>query len=410
MQHRGLMIVTALALAVGSGPSPAAGGVAGGIAAVRVASGLDQPIYLTSPPADPRLFVIEQGGTVRIIEDGTVLPMPFLDISSLVLAGGELGLLGLAFAPDYATSGHFYVDYTSNTHPEAPGARTTIIERYQVSSDPDVADPTSATTILTIGQPFANHNGGTLAFGPDGMLWIGMGDGGDGGDPDENAQNGMVLLGKMLRIDVSGSTAMDPYDIPDDNPFDDDPNVLDEIWALGLRNPYRWSFDRETGDVYIADVGQGALEEIDVEPADDPGGRNYGWDCKEGTQDFEFTLECQGKVLTPPVHEYEHFDNDDCTAVTGGNVYRGDAIPGLQGHYFFADYCQGKIWSFVWDGSGGITDFRDRTGQLTPPGGVRIDLPAGFGEDSAGELYIADRTGEIFKIVPARLRYFSGDD
>lgn len=405
--HRRLSVAV-LGLAVCTSASPV-GGLEPGIAAVRVVSGLTQPVYVTAPVDDPRLFVVEQEGLIRVIEDGAILPTPFLDLSALVLASGEMGLLGLAFPPDYATSGFLYVKYNaSDAHPDTDvGRRDTVIDRFQVSANPDVADFASRHRILTVDQPQANHNGGTLAFGPGGMLWIGLGDGGGAGDPDENAQDGMTLLGKMLRIDVSSSTVMDPYDVPADNPFGDDGTVLDEIWALGLRNPYRWSFDRETGDLYIADVGQAAWEEVDVEPAGAPGGRNYGWDCKEGTHDFE-PLPCAGKDLTPPVHEYPHFSNG-CTSVTGGNVYRGGEIPHLRGHYLFADFCQGRIWSFVWDGAGGIVDLRDRTAELTPPGGGSIDSVAAFGEDSSRELYIVDRDGELFKIVPARLRFFSDD-
>jgi glucose/arabinose dehydrogenase len=361
-----------------------------------VVSGLERPVFVTAPAGDARLFIVEQRGRILVLRDGELLPTPFLDIDPLVPdVGGadERGLLGLAFHPDYAANGFFYVNYIDLQN-------RTVVARYQVDADdPDVADPTSATILLVIPQPFANHNGGMMAFGPeDGYLYIGMGDGGSAGDPLNNAQNLGVLLGKMLRIDVDSG---EPYAIPPDNPFVDDPQARDEIWAYGLRNPWRWSFDRLTGDLYIADVGQNAWEEIDYQPAGSPGGENYGWRLMEGTHCYEPPADCDDDSLTPPIFEYGH--TGGACSVTGGYVYRGEAIPGLQGTYFFADWCNGKIWSFRYEG-GQILEFTDRTAELDPGGGNAISFPSSFGEDGFGELYVVDWSpgpgGEVYRILP----------
>lgn len=361
----------------------------------RVVSGLITPLYAGSPPGDrERLFVAEQfTGRIRILKNGVLLDDPFLDIRSLLNIGGEQGLLGVAFHPDYANNGWFFVNYTNQ-----PG--DTVVARYEVSAgNPDLADPNSAEIIITIEQPFANHNGGNLAFGPDGFLYIGMGDGGSGGDPGNRAQNGMELLGKMLRLDVSSGL---PFNIPADNPFVNDPDVRDEIWALGLRNPWRWSFDRLTGDLYIADVGQAKWEEIDFQPAASPGGENYGWRLKEGNHCFNPPVNCDPGGLTDPIYEYSH-GGGRCS-ITGGFTYRGAAIPLLSGTYFFADFCSNQIWSFIFDGNV-VSEFQERTAELDPGGGLLIDNIASFGEDVDGELYIVDISGEIYRIVTAmRLR------
>jgi len=363
------------------------------LAAVRVASGFDQPTWAGSPPGDStRLFVLEQtSAQIRIVllGSGQVLPVPFLDLDSLVTdAGGERGLLGLAFHRDYAGNGTFFVNYNDNS-----GA--TVIARYRVSADPNRADPASAQVVLTVAQPFANHNGGNLAFGPDGYLYIGLGDGGSANDPGNRAQNPGVLLGKMLRIDVDQGP---PYGIPPDNPFVGPDDPLDEIWALGLRNPWRYSFDRLTGDLYIADVGQNSREEVDVQPAG-AAAANYGWRCMEGSQCTGLSgCVCNAPQLSLPVHDYSHALG---CSITGGFVYRGCAIPELQGTYFFADFCSARIWSFRLVG-GVVSDFRERTAELAPGGGLSIDAISSFGEDGAGELYIVDRGGEIFKLVPVQ--------
>ena len=315
----------------------------------RVATALSQPLFVTAPTGDAeRLFIVEQGagGSARIkilnLGTQTVNTTPFLTISGIT-TGGERGLLGLAFHPDYSTNGYFFVNHTD-------AAGDTIVERYTVSADPNVADPNSAMPVLGIGQPDSNHNGGWLGFGPDGYLYIATGDGGGTGDPNENGQDLSSLLGKMLRIDVNADDfpgdANANYGIPADNPF---VGVAgrDEIWAYGLRNPWRNSFDRETGDLYIADVGQASWEEVNVQPANSTGGENYGWDCYEGNHEYETTGCGDPNTMTFPVYEYSH--SDGCS-ITGGYVYRGSQICDLRGTYFFADYCNDTIWSFRYDG------------------------------------------------------------
>jgi hypothetical protein len=363
---------------------------------VRVASDLSRPLFVTAPPGDPRLFIVQQNGRVRILRNGTVLETDFLNVSTLLEGSpsgfDERGLLGLAFAPDYDQSGVFYVNYTRFSDSR------TFIERYQASADPNEADAGSGESVLEIQQPFSNHNGGHLAFGPDGMLYIGLGDGGGAGDPQENAQDDGTLLGKMLRIDVSGGPGT-TYTVPSDNPFVGAGDPLDEIWAKGLRNPYRYSFDRSTGDLYIGDVGQNSREEVDVQPSTSTGGENYGWDIMEGSICFEPMTGCNMSGLVLPVDDYAHV-NGRCS-VTGGYVYRG-SITEIQGRYFFGDFCTAQIWTLVWDGGGGFTSLQDRTAELVPDVGS-IGGIAGFGEDGSGELYIVDRgsgsNGEVFKIV-----------
>ena len=369
---------------------------------VRVASGLSAPVFVISPPGDlQRVFIVEQPGRIKILLDGEILPAPFLDIADDVAFGGERGLLGLAFHPDYENNGYFFVNYTNNSG-------TTIISRFTVTVDPDIADPNSETLILSIPQPFSNHNGGMLAFGPnDGYLYIGMGDGGSGGDPGNRAQDDGELLGKMLRIDIDGGS---PYSIPPDNPFVGPGDPLDEIWAKGLRNPWRFSFDRSSEDMYIADVGQNAWEEIDFQPASSAGGENYGWRLMEGNHCYNPPSDCDPGGLTYPIYEYSRGGSPFRCSITGGYVYRGDDIPDLQGIYFFADYCSDQIWSFRYDGNN-ISEFEDRTSELDPGNGLSIDDISSFGEDGSGELYIVDLGGEIYKILPvsASCEYIPGD-
>ena len=363
------------------------------ISAERIAAGLARPLFITSPPGDAiRLFVLEQyTAQIKILKGGVVLATPFLDINNLVSdSGSERGLLGLVFHPDYEVNGYFYVNYTNN-------AGDTIVARYSVSENPDVADPDSALILITIPQPYANHNGGMLAFGPnDGYLYIGMGDGGSAGDPENRAQNDGELLGKMLRIDVDSGV---PYAIPPDNPFAGPGDPRDEIWAKGLRNPWRFSFDRLTGDLYTADVGQSAYEEINFQPASSSGGENYGWRLLEGAHCYNPPVNCDPGGTTYPIHEYTHGGTPFRCSVTGGYVYRGSDIAALQGTYFFADFCSDQVWSFRYDGSN-LTSFTDRTAELNPGNGVLIDSIASFGEDGNGELYIVDLGGEIFKLCP----------
>lgn len=345
-----------------------------------VADGLNAPVYVThAGDGSSRLFVVEKRGAIRTLADGQANPAPFLDIRSIVGSrGSEQGLLSVAFHPDYTTNGFFFVNYTDTNG-------NTVVARYRVSDDPGLADPDSARIILTLDQPAANHNGGLLLFGPDGYLYIGAGDGGRGGDPWGNAQNPQVLLGKMLRLDVDSG---EPYTIPPDNPFVADPAVRDEIWALGLRNPWRYSFDRTTGDLYIADVGQNKWEEIDFQPARSPGGANYGWNIMEGTHCFSPSTNCDSTDLVLPITEYGH---DVGCSVTGGYVYRGSNFPQMAGAYFYGDFCSGRIWALYRDGAG-----EWRTTKLLDSG---LSISS-FGEDEAGELYVTDLgDGRLFRLV-----------
>jgi glucose/arabinose dehydrogenase len=346
------------------------------------ASGFTQPVDIASA-GDGRLFVVEQAGRIRIIgADGAPLSQPFLDIRSRVGSeGNEQGLLGLVFHPDYADNGFFYVNYTNTSG-------DTRIARFSVrSDDPDRADPESEKILLSVDQPYANHNAGDLNFGPDGFLYFGLGDGGSGGDPKENGQGRQTLLGKMLRIDIDNG---DPYSIPEGNPFSMTDETLDEVWAIGLRNPWRFSFDRETGDLWIADVGQNQIEEINFQQADSGGGENYGWDCYEGNQVYEQT-DCPAlSELTFPLHTYPHQDGN--RSVTGGFVYRGSEFPNLEGIYIYADYVSGRIWGLLPDPESGyvntlLLDFNN--GEISS-----------FGEDENGELYIAGRSsGNIYRVI-----------
>lgn len=351
-----------------------------------VVDGLDQPTgIVTANDGSGRLFIIERTGRIRILQDGQLLETPFLDISDQVTTSGpEQGLLGLAFHPDYETNGTFYVNYTN---PDGD----TRISRFQVTDDPNQADAGSEINLFAIDQPATNHNGGELEFGPDGMLWIGLGDGGGGGDTYGNGQNGQTLLATILRVDPStfaDPEGTPPYEIPPDNPYVDDPDVLDEIWAIGLRNPWRFRFDRETGDLYIADVGQNQWEEINVVPAGSPGGLNFGWPIMEGTHCYS-EEDCDTSGLTLPVFEYSH-DEGGCS-VTGGEVYRGTAQPDLVSTYFFADYCSGKLWGMQWAPDGGT-----QTALLNQFTEERF---SSFGHDAQGELYLTSLNGGIFHLV-----------
>jgi glucose/arabinose dehydrogenase len=371
---------------------------------IRVASGLNRPVYVTAPAGDDRLFIVEQRGVIKILKDGVVLSRPFLDIDPLVTGpnsnGDERGLLGLAFHPQYGANGKFYLNYINLSG-------NTEIAEYVVSADPDSADTGSARSVMTIAQDFANHNGGNIAFGPnDGYLYIGMGDGGSGGDPNGRGQDLSQLLGKVLRIDVNVAVG---YAIPLNNPYLPVAGARDEIWAAGVRNPYRWSFDRLTGDLYIGDVGQNCFEEINFQPASSTGGENYGWDITEAYQCFNeldfndcVNAPCGPDSLVEPISHYSHAVGG--CSVTGGFVYRGANIPSLQGTYFYADYCSGLIWSIRYDGAA-VTDSMERSAELAPGGGLTITNISGFGEDGHGELYIIDHTsttaGEVYKIVDA---------
>jgi glucose/arabinose dehydrogenase len=389
-------VFLALLLAAGvAGPAAAQGQAT----SLLVASGLTQPLFVAAPDGDPRLFVVERAGRIRIVKNGVTLATPFLDIQTRVGTLGEGGMLGLAFPADYASSGLFTVYYTDlNTD--------SVVARFEVTGNPDVADPNSEEELLFIDQPngtgFQNHKGGTLHYGVDGFLWFATGDGGGSNDPAENAQNPQSLLGKMLRLDVGpafapGSipVAGEAYRIPADNPFVASA-PRDEIWALGLRNPYRWSFDRATGDLWIGDVGQNALEEVDFEPAGDPGGRNYGWDVMEGgncnPNDPAPAPPCNDPSLSLPVHQYGR-SAGDCSII-GGNVYRADFSP-LRGLYFFGDFCTGNVWSF----DPATLTVVNRNAQLGAAAGVGFTLVA-FGEDGLGRLLLVQRNaGTVHRIA-----------
>ncbi len=373
-----LILIACTALASGS---------ANGLSLNTVESGLSNPIYVTHAPNDPtRLFILEREGVIRIRKDDSLLTQPFLDISSLTTTGSERGLLGMAFHPEYQDNGYFFVNYT-NTDGD------TRVVRYSVSTNPDSADENSGLTILAIDQPFGNHNAGMLAFGNDGYLYVGTGDGGSAGDPGNRAQDPKVMLGKMLRIDVDADS---PYAIPPDNPFADSPDTLNEIWSIGLRNPWRYAFDRSTGDLYIADVGQNEWEEVEVESANSAAGLNYGWRLKEGTHCYDPPSGCDTLTgLTDPAYQYSHGGTPFRCSITGGLVYRGCAIPELQGRYFFGDYCSGQIWSFIWSDTA-IVDLTEHT-DLSLGSNVLVS----FGEDYFGELYVcAMADGIVYKIVP----------
>jgi len=367
-------------------PSPTSATVAkGSFTLKRVASGLKSPVFVTNAgDGTNRLFIVEQPGRILVMKDGQLLPKPFLDIRSRVAFGGERGLLGLAFHPDFEVNGVFVIDYTRNSG----HVGDTVIARYTAAPGSDVADASSAQTLMVVSQPQTNHNGGMVVFGPDRYLYIGMGDGGAGGDqgpghaPQGNGQSLTTLLGKLLRIDVPATGA---YTIPSTNPRISS-TARREIWSYGLRNPWRFSFDRATGALYVADVGQGAWEEVDYRPASSKGGENYGWPVFEGTHTY------RGGRLTgdiKPVTQYPH-SGGDCS-VSGGYVYRGQKIPSMFGFYVFGDYCSGRIRTLVnfnghWRAS------------------VLVDtslLISSFGEDEAGELYVVHLGGAIYRFDPA---------
>jgi glucose/arabinose dehydrogenase len=343
-----------------------------------VTGGLTSPVDLQNA-GDGRLFIVEQSGVIRILDDTGLRDEPFLDIRDRVDDGGnEQGLLGLAFHPDFAANGLFYVNYTD-------GDGDTVIARYRVGDDPNRADAAGEVVVLTFDQPYPNHNGGGMAFGPDGDLYIGTGDGGSQGDPQERAQNPDSLLGKILRLDVD---AADPYASPPDNVFASG-GGRPEVWALGLRNPWRFAFDRASGDLFIADVGQNAQEEVHFQPAASRGGENYGWNTMEGDACFR-APSCDQSGLELPVAVYPHDGPAGGCSITGGYVYRGAQFPQLAGTYLYADYCSGNLWA-LW-----------RAGDAWQSGlvGQVAIRTSSFGEDDAGELYLTDRDGGgLYRLV-----------
>ncbi len=368
------------------------------------ASGLVRPVGIANA-GDHRLFVIEQSGVIRVIEeDGSVRPTPFLDIRDRVDSSGfELGLLGLAFHPAYQGNGLFYVNYTRSF-----GASwLTTISRFEVTASANIADATSEEVLLTVEQPFPNHNAGKILFGPDGYLYIPLGDGGSGSDPDENAQNPELLLGKISRIDVDGGPGLAPdcvglgtgaYTIPVDNPFvNGSGGACDEIWALGLRNPWQSSFDSKTGDLFIADVGQKRFEEVNLQPAGSAGGRNYGWDCYEGSQPYvvaQDPVQCDtAEAYTFPIFEYDRQVLVNDCSITGGHVYRGRQFRALEGRYLLTDYCSGRFWD--------LRQLPDGSWQSTPHDDASLLRKgnAAFGERCDGELFVANvLQGKLYRL------------
>jgi glucose/arabinose dehydrogenase len=344
-----------------------------------IASGLSSPVFMTQPLNDGRIFVVEQTGRIRVVRDGVLQATPFLDLSARVRCCGEQGLLSVAFHPQYAANHFFYVYFNVPT----TGSGAIRIERFTTTANPEVADPASSKLIITTPHTdFDNHNGGLLSFGPDGMLYAGLGDGGSGGDPLGNGQNVNALLGSLIRLDVDHG---DPYLIPPDNPFVGQANHRGEIWAKGLRNPWRYAFDAATNLLYIADVGQNLHEEVDVMPTTSAG-LNYGWNVREGLSCYNATS-CSSTGFTPPIIDYDH---GPACSITGGYVYRGSAIPAIRGHYFYSDFCAGFLRSFRYE-NGVAVDQKD-WGLTTPS-------VESFGKDFAGELYMI--TGNtIVKIAP----------
>ena len=341
-----------------------------------ITDGFVQPLSIThAGDGSGRLFVVEQRGTVRVVLDDTLVPQHYLDLQDRTRSQGERGMLGLAFHPDFVDNGRLFVHYTDT------GGTTVLSELRAGTADADMVDPASERVILTLEQPYGNHNGGQIAFGPDGFLYLGLGDGGSGGDPLNAGQDLGTWLGTILRLDVDGEH---PYAVPDDNPFVDVDDALDEIWAYGLRNPWRFSFDRASGDLWIADVGQNEVEEVNRQDAGSAGGENYGWRIMEGDACYDPPTGCDPTGLTMPVLTYTHASGWG-RSVTGGYVYRGSDVPSLEGAYVFGDYISGRI--FVAEGEGD-----DWTARILLEPGFRI---ATFGEDEAGELYVADYQGGV---------------
>ncbi|MCL4559687.1 MAG: PQQ-dependent sugar dehydrogenase [Chloroflexi bacterium] len=346
---------------------------------MQVVAGLDQPVFVGNAGDDSgRLFILEQPGVILILQNGALLTTPFLDIRDRVNTKNyvEQGLLGLAFDPNFQQNGYFYVNYTDSQN-------ATVVARFSVTSNPNRADPNSETIILHIPKPYPNHNAGMLAFGPDGYLYIGEGDGGSEGDPLDLGQSLNTLLGKLLRIDVEHGS---PYAIPADNPFANG-GGKPEVWAYGLRNPWRFSFDSTTGDLYIADVGQDLWEEVDYLPAGSPGGTNFGWSYREGDHPYKGTPPA-GITLTDPVFEYSHSEGG--CAISGGYVYRGQELPAWQGVYLFGDYCSGLVWGLKRSNGGAWV------GQILFQTGSAI---SSFGVDQSGEIYLVDRHGTVYKLT-----------
>ncbi len=393
------------AATVGPASTVSATSIPSALVFTPVTGGLSLPVFVTNAgDGSNRLFIVQQGGQVRIFKNGSLLPTPFLNIAGSVPnftgVNGEQGLLCLVFDPNYSANGIFYITYTT-TNPDPTFIYTTTLARYHVSTgNPDVADASSGVVLLSIPKKYTNHNGGMIAFGPDGYLYMSMGDGGSGGDPDNNAQNLHTLLGKLLRLDVESTPPPGKmYVIPPTNPFfgSSDPNVKQEIWAYGLRNPWRFSFDRLTGDLYIGDVGQNIEEEVDFQAASSAGGQNYGWHILEANLCYDPSVGCVAPTgYVPPVATYDHGTNDSFgCALTGGYVYRGSNSPSLQGVYFYGDYCSGKVLGLV------------KNANNTWSSSVIVSTSysiSSFGQDEQGELYLADYgSGTVYEISSVRV-------
>ena len=385
---RSVVVLCALSVAAHLRPAAAA------VEPVLVVSGLVAPLRTTAPAGDfDRLFLVEQGGRIRVLKNGVLLGTSFLDLSSRISSGGERGLLGLAFHPDYAHNGRFFVNYTD------PSGNT-VVSEFTVSANPDVANAGSERVLLRQVQPYANHNGGHLAFSPvDGTLTLGLGDGGGAGDPQNLSQNDGTWLGKLLRIDVDAKDPGKEYAVPSDNPWAGRTSPLPEIWAKGLRNPWRFSFDRVTGDLWIGDAGQAAWEEIDFQPAGSAGGANYGWRRMEGFHCYDPASGCATPDLALPILEYAHAVSPPRCSVTGSVVSRGAAVPEIAGRYLFADYCSGEIWSVRRLGTT-ATDARNHAAEWIPAGGRTISSVTDIGEDARGDVYVTDPSGgEVFRLT-----------
>ncbi len=367
----------------GTGPDgPGSGDPTSGLVLEEVVAGLTAPVFVTHIPGDGRLFVVEQSGRVQIVDNGQLLGTPFLDIENLVRFQGEQGLLSMAFHPDYAANGFVYVYYTDL------GGSSRVV-RYTAAGN--AVDVNSALTIMTIAQPFGNHNGGQLAFGPDNMLFVALGDGGSGGDPMGHGQNTATVLGSILRIDVDNPDPGMEYGIPLDNPFAGSPTAAGEIWIYGVRNPWRFSFDATDGLLYVADVGQSSFEEVTVVDAN-AGGLNFGWNVMEGMSCFN-AGSCDMTELTLPILQYNNTGFGGSCSITGGYVYRGSVMADLQGHYFYSDFCGGFLRSF-----------RVENGE--PVGeqdwGISMAGVTSFGQDSSGELYMMVEGGTVYRIGPSQ--------
>tara|TARA_B110001454_G_C12694008_1_gene423505 strand:- start:463 stop:1731 length:1269 start_codon:yes stop_codon:yes gene_type:complete len=370
----------------------------------KIADGFDKPIYAVSHPTDHKMIiVVEQKGVIQIINNKTVLKLPFLDIQDRVhyplFPGDEMGLLGFAFHPEFSINGFCFVNYVDKND-------YSIISRFK--ADSLTINPSSEKILLKLKQPYSNHNGGGIAFGPDGYLYIGFGDGGSAGDPETNAQNLNNFLGKILRIDVN--TNPDQYTIPQNNPFIGKKNVKEEIFCYGLRNPWRFSFDSLTGNLFIGDVGQNNWEEIDVILANKMGGQNFGWNIMEGFHCYPEEIECNNTNLIEPIWEYPNNANylktlagikqnkmDGCS-ITGGYVYRGNKIPEFYGRYIFGDYCTGKVWSFIYE-NGETKNIKNHTPEILNSMNKNSFYLSSFGKTNEGELFIVDYNGGIYIIT-----------